>query len=76
MYIYNDSPSFSDGGRTQNVSYMVQGVFKEALESVYILKVSWRPWGRAATNFTFAEGVGQNMYLTFWYGPPPRRPDQ
>ena len=63
------------GGHTQNVSYMFQSVLEGGLEHVSLhfecilttLPTKTTPRGRSATNFTFK---GQNMYLTFWYGPP------
>ena len=65
------------GGRTQNVSYIFQGVFEGGLENVSLhvagilktLSTKTTPGGRSAANFTF-KGGSQKMYLTFWYGPP------
>ena len=71
IHIYTYCSFFSTtvlrGGRTQNVSYILQGVFGGGLESVSlhfegILKT-------LPTNFTF-KGGSEKMYLTFWYGPP------
>jgi hypothetical protein len=61
------------GGRTQNVSYMFQGVFEGGLENVSLhfegilttLPTKTIPGGRSVTKFTL-RGGSQKMYLTFW----------
>ena len=75
-YIYIHNHHRFEGGRTQNVSYIFQGVFEGGLENVSLhfegilktLPTKTTPGGRSATNFTF-KGGSQKMYLTFWYGP-------
>ena len=65
------------GGRTQNVSYMFQGVLEGGIEHVSlhfegILKTfptKTIPGGCSGTNFTF-KGGSPKMYLTFLLGPP------
>ena len=61
-------------GRTQNVSYMFQGVFEGGLENVSLhfegilttLPTKTIPGGRSVTKFTF-KGGSQKMYLTFYH---------
>ena len=64
-------------GRTQNVSYIFQGVFEGGLEHVSLhfegmlktLPTETTPGGRSVANFTF-KGGPRKMYLTLWYGSP------
>ena len=62
-------------GRTQNVSYMFQGVFEGSLEHVSLhvegifetLPTKSTSWGRSATNFTFKGGGPKQCILCISY---------
>ena len=64
ILIYNHHSSKEGGRRTQNVSYIFQGVFEGALENVSLhfegifrtLPTKTAPGGRSATNLTFKGG--------------------
>ena len=66
-----DDHRFKGVGRTQNVSYMFQGVFEGGLEHVSLhvesifetLPTKSTPWGRSATNFTFKGGGPKRCIL-------------
>jgi hypothetical protein len=62
IYIYYHR--FKERGRTQNVSYIFQGVFEGGLENVSLhfegilktLPTKTKPGGSSATNFAFKGG--------------------
>ena len=68
------------GGRTQNVSYIFQGVFEGDIENVSLhfegilktLPTKTTPGGRSATNFTFGGG-GKKCILHFGMVPPQKQ---
>ena len=72
------------GGRTQNVSYIFQGVFEGDLENVSLhfgrilktLPTKTTPGGRSATNFTFKGGGGKKCILHFGTVPPQKQPQR
>ena len=77
MYIYihiHNHHSSKEGGRTQNVSYIFQGVFEGALESKSLhfegilrtLPTKTAPGGRSANNFTFKGGPKNVVYILVW----------
>ena len=77
MFVKLSDVQLSPGGRTQNVSYIFQGVFEGGLENVSkltfegILKTlptKTTPVGRSATNFsTFKGRVPTNVsYILVW----------
>ena len=63
------------GGRTQNVSYIFQGVFEGDIENVSLhfegilktLPTKTTPGGRSATNFTFGGGAKNVSYILVWF---------
>ena len=73
---------FKEGGRTQNVSYIFQGVFEGGLANVSLhfdgmlktLPTKTTPWGRSATNFTFKGGPPKNVAYTSVWSPPEKWP--
>ena len=82
IYIIYNHQRFKEGGRTQNVSYIFQGVFEGGLEHVSLhfegilktLPTKTTPGGRSATNFTFKGGVPKKCSLHFGMVPPEKWP--
>ena len=80
MYIYIYNHHRFKGGRTQNVSYIFQGVFEGGLENASLhfegilktLPTKTTPVGRSATNFIFKGGVPKNVsYILDHFGVVP-----
>ena len=74
---------FKVGGRTQNVSYIFEGVFEGGLDNVSLhfegilktLPAKMTPGGRSATNFTHLRGESQiNVSYILVWSPPEKSP--